>query len=645
MLITEIYKGQGLGNQLFCYVTTRVIALDRGYDFGIMHPENFKCLDFMNLDFGRKVIGGKGPEGGPATKLPHGISHYYNEKGMFHINGSDIRTFDINLTKVPDNTKIDGLMQDEEYISHRKSEIRNWLNIKDVYKTEEYSKDNICIINFRGGEYVRFEELFLKQKYWDDATNIMRGINPEMKFVVVTDDTKTARKFFPDFEITHKSIGSDYSIINNAHYIILSNSSFAFFPTWLNEKVKKVIAPKYWARHNISDGYWSCGYNIVNGWSYLDKNGIIYDSESCKEEFKKYLITNNHHTSNEITTGEIYDLKSYKSSFNIFTILYSKISRSLSQNTKNNIKSLVDYLKSIIRTALDLLRKKSEGQIKKLWLNKEEIAKYRKNIRIYDIFTYNGELDILEIRLNILNEFVDEFIIVEAPTTFSGLKKTLYFELHKERFVPFLHKIKYYVIDDYPNDKEICNLADNNSNVPKNGPEHWRREFYQKESIKKALTHLSNDDICYIGDVDEIWNPETVIDYSKDNIFKLKQIVYSYFLNNRSSEPWAGTIVTKYKNIKDKCLNDIRTESKTDYVYLSNGGWHFTSIGGLDEVRRKLNDSYTEKSYNTPEVQENLEKRFGERDYLGRNFKFHINELELPKYLIQNKEKYKNLFK
>lgn len=280
-----------------------------------------------------------------------------------------------------------------------------------------------------------------------------------------------------------------------------------------------------------------------------------------------------------------------------------------------------------------------------LFKNKNITEEYRKKIKIYDVFTYNGEADILDIRLNILNKHVDEFVIVEAPTTFSGLNKPLYFELHKERFAPFLHKIKYFVIDDYPNDSEIIKIAEGNSNVPKSGPEHWKREFYQKESIKKALYDLSPNDICFIGDVDEIWNPEIKIDLSSDNIFKLKQIVYSYFLNNRSNEPWAGTIVTKYSNIKNKCLNDLRTRSKTVYTYIQNGGWHFTSMGGIDEIRRKLNDSYTKDSYNTEEVQKNLQNRFGESDYMGRGFIFTIDEQELPLYIKNNKNKYAHLFK
>lgn len=84
MLITELYNGQGLGNQLWSYVVTRALALDRGLDFGIMSPEKFKGESFLELDFGKKVEGGSGPEGGPPETLPAGIMNYYAEKEVWH---------------------------------------------------------------------------------------------------------------------------------------------------------------------------------------------------------------------------------------------------------------------------------------------------------------------------------------------------------------------------------------------------------------------------------------------------------------------------------------------------------------------------------------------------------------------------------
>lgn len=274
-----------------------------------------------------------------------------------------------------------------------------------------------------------------------------------------------------------------------------------------------------------------------------------------------------------------------------------------------------------------------------------DIKEYQKNIKIYDIFTYNGEADILEIRLNILNDSVDQFIIVEAPTTFSGKDKPLYFQEQKERFSKFSDKIQYFVTDNYPSDLKILELSYKSPNIPRGGPEHWRREFYQKESIKKALASLKDDDFCFISDVDEIWNPNTIIDYRKDDIFKLRQFVYVYYLNNKSDQVWAGTTATKYKNIKGTSLNDIRSKHITPYTYIKNGGWHFTNMGGLEEIKRKLKDSYTEESYNTKDVRENLDQRFGTQDYIGRNYSYSIDESLLPKYIIENKERYKNLLK
>ncbi len=250
---------------------------------------------------------------------------------------------------------------------------------------------------------------------------------------------------------------------------------------------------------------------------------------------------------------------------------------------------------------------------------------------IIDCVTFNGEHDLFDLRYNILKDHVDQFIVVEAPTTFSGKKKELMFDRVK------FHSpnIKYFVIDERYSEEEMV-LAETSPNTL--GASHWKREFLQKESIKKALTHLKDDDIVFVGDVDEIWQPNAP--YLMGG--KLKLRVYSYYLNNRSNEEFWGTYVDKYENIKDKCLNHLRSglEYKSD-DYL---GWHFTSMGGLKEVRRKLESSYTKESYYTDWVKDNLEKNFkGRKDYLGREFNFRLEESEWPQYLKDNRKKYEHL--
>ena len=260
-------------------------------------------------------------------------------------------------------------------------------------------------------------------------------------------------------------------------------------------------------------------------------------------------------------------------------------------------------------------------------------------VKKYDIFSFNNELELLEIRLNILNDYVDYFVIVESTETFSGIKKPLYYEENKERFKSFSHKIIHHIIDDTPQsfedkkcDQNILNLACNSDNVTR---EHlcWLKEFYQKEIIKNALNHLDDDDICYFSDLDEIWNYKLNFKINNEIYKPMINLCYINYLNVRTDEDWnyfTGPIITRYKNIKNKCINHLRTKSKnTDvYVYIENGGWHFNALGG---IQKKIQD------FKHPVYTENYMK--------NREKGSRIDEKDLPEYLLLNKEKYKKLFK
>jgi len=289
MLVSELYDGQGFGNQLWSYVFTRVLSSDKNLQFGIQRPEKFKGRGFLDLDMGQQVVGGSGPEGGPPTELPDGINYYYSERVVLHPKlDVDIRVLDSGFEEVVDNTKIEGIFQAEDYIAHRKEDIRGWLRYEPKQLDIDFSDPDICVINFRGGEYKGNPKIFLRRKYWIDAVAHIESINPNAKFVVITDDPPAARRFFPRYPIRHYGIHGDYQAINTANYLIVSNSSFAFFPAWLNRRARICIAPKYWAAHNESDGYWCCSYNIVRDWTYLDRDGSTCDFDECVEELTKF---------------------------------------------------------------------------------------------------------------------------------------------------------------------------------------------------------------------------------------------------------------------------------------------------------------------------------------------------------------------
>lgn len=290
-----MYHGQGLGNQLFCYVTTRCIAADKGVEFGLTGLENLgdrryndKGLYFMDLYLGEPVDESK-------------ITNHYTEKELrlrtnssHHDStiGCDIRMYDPNLVAVQDNTKLDGIMQSEDYFYHRKEEIKQWLKVKPEHDCYDFSHDDICVINFR--DYKGNNELFLQREYWINAINHMLSINPNMQFLVITESPEVAKEMLPELEhnVYHFDVGKDYSIIKNAKWLILSNSSFAFFPAWTSDTARMIIAPKYWARHNVSNGYWSCSYNLYRDWFYMDRQGILFSYDECKRELNS-IIKNN----------------------------------------------------------------------------------------------------------------------------------------------------------------------------------------------------------------------------------------------------------------------------------------------------------------------------------------------------------------
>lgn len=305
MIITELYNGQGLGNQLWCYCVTRVIALDQGYKFGIMHPEKFKGADFMSLDFGEKVEGGEGPEGGPPKVLPANIRYYYKEMSYLHPEHKcDVTPYDPGLIHVPDKTKLDGAMQAEQYILHRRNEIRRWL--APTKQVTDYSAENICVIHVRGGDFAGQKEVFLPPSYYRNAMNMMLTIKPDMKFVCVSDHPEAATQVLEGrvpivgaaaagqhdpFRASHHLGGPvwiDYTIMYTAKYLIIPNSSFSWWAAWTNSSVRLVIAPKYWARFNISDGFWSQGDALTSGWQYLDREGRLSTYEQCREEKTRY---------------------------------------------------------------------------------------------------------------------------------------------------------------------------------------------------------------------------------------------------------------------------------------------------------------------------------------------------------------------
>lgn len=293
MFGTEFIAGQGLGNQLFCYVTARAVAEENGYEFGTAGQERFavnihndRGMYFMDVDLGHAIS----PEEkkkykvyqDTETRLFIGNSRHDMEHGCY-IAGADER-----IHQIGDNTLIYGNLQDESYFIRHLEQVKQWLKVKTEYDSLAYSRENLCIINMRGGEYTGSPELLIDKRYWIQGIREMKKIRPDMEFMIITDDVETAGKMLPGIEAHHFDIGKDYVTLKNAYYLLLSNSSFACLPAHTSDTLKYAIAPKYWARHNVSDGYWASEQNIYSLFHYMDRKGRIFTAEECRKELEEY---------------------------------------------------------------------------------------------------------------------------------------------------------------------------------------------------------------------------------------------------------------------------------------------------------------------------------------------------------------------
>lgn len=243
MIAGIFHNGSGLGNQLHRYVFARTKAADLGVPFGMIFPENFKGASFMNLDMGKV----------------ENLRDEFNEQKVVNDVGNDIRPYDERVKDIKDFTLVDGEFQDERYFEHRLEDIREWLKVQPLYVP-----DDLCIINFRGGEYVGVPDLFLPKEYWNKAQQQMQIKNPGIRFEVHTDDVETARKFF-DWHCIH-DIDFNWRSIRYAKHLILSNSSFAILPALLGN-AKDIIVPKFWAGYN--KGYMQMQQNVYKRFTYI----------------------------------------------------------------------------------------------------------------------------------------------------------------------------------------------------------------------------------------------------------------------------------------------------------------------------------------------------------------------------------------
>jgi beta-1,4-mannosyl-glycoprotein beta-1,4-N-acetylglucosaminyltransferase len=249
--------------------------------------------------------------------------------------------------------------------------------------------------------------------------------------------------------------------------------------------------------------------------------------------------------------------------------------------------------------------------------------------RVVDCFKFCHELDMLELRLRILEGVVDYFVITEAPVTHSGKSKPLFFEQNKERFSRWADRIRHVVVDDMP-------LA---------ASSNYERDRHQLDSIFRGVPPLQSSDVLIVGDLDEIPNPNAIRQYKSDmGVMGLQCYNGFLYINCEAYRvPWYNPKIVSYGITKRVSPSGIR-----DYFagvwghFIPNGGWHFSYCGGLKTFEYKL-QSYSHSPNVPPSWKDEEKMKWIMKDpqargeiIMGRALRIRRIDASFPDYVRRN---------
>jgi beta-1,4-mannosyl-glycoprotein beta-1,4-N-acetylglucosaminyltransferase len=242
-------------------------------------------------------------------------------------------------------------------------------------------------------------------------------------------------------------------------------------------------------------------------------------------------------------------------------------------------------------------------------------------MKLLDRVLFFKEFDVFELRLGILYDHVERFVVIESDVTFSGKPKPFYFTENRKQFLDPQHKIWV-----YRNHRAHCFEFD-----------PWKEEAAQRNYDQ---VYYGDGDFVLMSDVDEIPNPDEFHNLKSGDLNIFEQKIYYYTINNRIRNlPWLGTRAV-----------DVSSFSQTPQEYrdqrggniIKNGGWHFSYLGDSDLMKEKV-EAFSHQEYNDEYHKGRIAERvLNNQDLFGRDgIEFEreeINSDNYPKYVLENIE-------
>ena len=261
---------------------------------------------------------------------------------------------------------------------------------------------------------------------------------------------------------------------------------------------------------------------------------------------------------------------------------------------------------------------------------------------IYDCFQYFNEDHIVDLRMNILDEYVDYFVISESNKTHQGKDKKINFNLNN--FPKFKDKI-IFVVAEY--DQVI--------NFQKHTGGESPIEQHQRNSLIEGIKKASQDDLIILSDSDEIPDLTKLSKIKKNKkfiVFSQKMFMYKLNLQNLSESNWMGSRITKKKYLKS--MQEFRNLKFKNYPFwrvdkydqqIIYGGWHFSYLQTPEQILKKVKSfshgEFNKENFNEKHIEEKI---LNNEDIFGRGNKLKKINLDhsYPDYIIKNKDKFFN---
>lgn len=224
----------GLGNHMFQYAICRLIAEKRGFNYHIPYNEYIKrCFPDIEI----------GVDDGP-------VQYYFTED-------SSSQQYNPNIFGCPDFTHFWGYYQSEKYYEGWEDRVKSYFNVNmtdEVKLTlDKYPVDDFCYMHIRAsGNKFGEARWLLPKEYYLKSMDKVREMNPNISFVIITDDPEYSKYLFPELDVQYNSVFVDFRLMYFSKYTIISNSTFSWWSAWLSDKII-TIAPDNWLNYKYPE--------------------------------------------------------------------------------------------------------------------------------------------------------------------------------------------------------------------------------------------------------------------------------------------------------------------------------------------------------------------------------------------------------